>query len=158
MPFRKTKIVFLFFLLTVLIVPCFFALGETGYDLDKLCETGEWESECDKISEEECQNLCNQCLEYLNQKGAKVQQEISETGQKKQTLQNQVATLNKKIKDLDYQIYQSNISIKSLGFQIDDTENSIVQTSTEVDDQRIKVAEILRAVQKRRQKGLSGKY
>ncbi len=148
MIFKNPKIVFLFFLLAVLAAPHFFALGETSYDMEKLCETGEWENECDKISEEECQKLCNQCLEYLNQKGAKVQQEISETSQKKQTLQNQVTTLNKKIKDLDYQIYQSNISIKSLGFQIEDTENSIVQTSTDVDEQKIKVAEILRAVQK----------
>jgi peptidoglycan hydrolase CwlO-like protein len=146
--FRRTKIVFLFFLLATLIFPCFSVLGETSYDLEKLCETGEWEQECNKLSEEECENLCNQCLDYLNQKGAKVQQEISETGQKKQTLQNQVTTLNKKIKDLDYQIYQSNISIKSLGFQIEDTEGSIVQTSQDIDGQKAKVAEILRAVQK----------
>jgi len=74
------------------------AFSAWAYDLEKLCGTGEWETECNQLSEEECQNLCNQCLDYLNQKGAQVQQEISETSQKKQTLQNQIATLNKKLK------------------------------------------------------------
>lgn len=135
------------FLIIGIVVPVLI-YAETTYDLEKLCESGEWENQCNSISKEECEKLCNQCLDFLNQKSAKVQQEISETGQKKQTLQNQVTSLNKKIKDLDYQIYQSNISIKSLGFQIGDTEKSIDVTSLEVEEQRKKVSEILRAVEK----------
>ncbi|GMX58793.1 MAG: hypothetical protein MCSN_4470 [Candidatus Microsyncoccus archaeolyticus] len=142
--FLKSKIIILLFVLGFFIPV--FTLAE--YDLEKLCESGGWETECNNLSQKECENLCNQCLDYLNQKAAKVQQEISETGQKKTTLQNQITTLNKKIKDIDYQIYQSNISIKSLGFQIDDTEKSIGETSLSVEDQRKKVAEILRAVEK----------
>ncbi len=140
----RENIIFLSLLFAITIAP----FSVWAYDLEKLCGTGEWETECNQLSEEECQNLCNQCLDYLNQKGAQIQQEISETSQKKQTLQNQIATLNKKIKDLNYQISQSNLSIKSLGFQIKDTEKSIAQTSEEIDKQREKVAEILRAVQK----------
>lgn len=143
--FLKNKTIF-FLLFLGLTVPMFFTSAE--YDLEKMCEQGGWEEECNSISQKECEALCNQCLDYLNQKGAKVQQEISETGQKKATLQNQVSTLNKKIKDIDYQIYQSNISIKSLGFQIGDTESSIEETSKEAEEQKKKVAEILRAVEK----------
>ncbi len=143
--FLKNKIVF-FLLFTGIIFPVFFV--SAAYDLESMCESGDWEEECNKISQKECETLCNQCLDYLNQKSAKVQQEISETGQKKTTLQNQVSTLNKKIKDIDYQIYQSNMSIKSLGFQINDTEKSIEATSQDVEEQKKKVVEILRAVEK----------
>ena len=142
--FCKKNLIILLFALGFFTAP--FVLAE--YNLDELCGSGKWETECNNLSQKECENLCNQCLDYLNQKAAKVQQEISETGQKKTTLQNQITTLNKKIKDIDYQIYQSNISIKSLGFQIDDTEKSIEETSLSVQDQRKKVAEILRAVEK----------
>jgi len=142
--FCKKNLIILLFALGFFTAP--FVLAE--YNLDELCESGKWETECNNLSQKECENLCNQCLDYLNQKAAKVQQEISETGQKKTTLQNQITTLNKKIKDIDYQIYQSNISIKSLGFQIDDTEKSIEETSLSVQEQRKKVAEILRAVEK----------
>ena len=143
--FSKAKITF-FVLLIGFIIPLFFISAQ--YDLEKLCESGEWEKECNNLSQKECEVLCNQCLDYLNQKSAKVQQEISETGQKKTTLQNQISTLNKKIKDIDYQIYQSNLSIKSLGFQIGDTEKSIEETSKSIEDQKSKVGEILRAVEK----------
>jgi peptidoglycan hydrolase CwlO-like protein len=118
-----------------------------AYDLNTLCESGDWQTECDKLSEQECQILCNQCLEYFNQQSTKVQQEITQTSQAKKTLQTQISSLNKKIKDLDYQISQSKLSIKSLGFQIGDTEQSITKTMSDIDVQKANMAEILRAVQ-----------
>jgi peptidoglycan hydrolase CwlO-like protein len=118
-----------------------------AYDLNTLCESGDWQTECDKLSEQECQILCNQCLTYFNQQSAKVQQELSQTGAAKKTLQTQISSLNKKIKDLDYQISQSKLSIKSLGFQIGDTEQSITKTISDIDVQKQNMAEILRAVQ-----------
>lgn len=144
--FLKNKVFLFVLFFSGFIIPLFFVSAQ--YDLEKLCESGEWEGECNRISQKECEALCNQCLDYLNQKSAKIQQEILETGQKKTTLQNQIATINKKIKDIDYQIYQSNLSIKSLGFQMGDTEKSIEETSISIEDQKNKVIEILRAVEK----------
>lgn len=118
-----------------------------AYDLKTICESGDWQTECDTLSKEDCQALCNQCLEYFNQESAKVEQELSQTGAAKKTLQNQIDSINKKIKDLDYQIRQSQLSIKSLGFQIGDTEQSITKTISDIDLQKIKMAEILRAAQ-----------
>lgn len=118
-----------------------------AYDLNTICESGDWQTECNKLSKEECQTLCNQCLQYFNEQSAKIQEDINQTGAAKKTLQNQINSINKKIKDLDYQIKQSQLSIKSLGFQINDTEQSITNTISDIDAQKIKMAEILRAVQ-----------
>lgn len=122
-----------------------------AYDLNVICEN-DWQAECDKLSKEECQVLCNQCLEYFNQKSAKVQQDLAQTGAAKKTLQTQIDSINKKIKDLDYQIKQSQLSIKSIGFQIGDTEQSITKTISDIDLQKLKMAEILRAAQAENQK------
>jgi hypothetical protein len=74
--FLKNKIVISLFFIGI-IIPLFFVSAE--YDLETMCESGDWEEECNKISQKECETLCNQCLDYLHQKSAKVQQEISET-------------------------------------------------------------------------------
>ena len=118
-----------------------------AYDLNTICDSGDWQAECNKLSKEECQKLCTQCLEYFNQESAKLQKEISQTGVVKTTLQNQIASMNKKIKDLDFQISQSKLSIKSIGFQIGDTEQSITKTISDIDLQKMKMAEVLRAAQ-----------
>lgn len=132
---------------SLLIAGIFFpAILVHAYD-NAICESGDWQTECDKLSKEECQNLCNQCLQYFNEQSAKIQEDINQTGAAKKTLQNQINSINKKIKDLDYQIKQSQLSIKSLGFQINDTEQSITKTVSDIDTQKLKMAEILRAVQ-----------
>lgn len=131
-------------LITGIIFP---VISVRAYNLDALCDSGDWQTECDKLSEEECKALCNQCLTYFNEKSAKVQEELSETGAAKKTLQTQINSINKKISNLNYQISQSQLSIKSLGFQIGDTEQSINKTISDIDLQKQKMAEILRAAQ-----------
>ncbi len=116
-----------------------------AYDLSALCESGKWEAECNGISKEECEKLCNDCLKYLNDKSAQVQKEINQTGSEKKTLQNQVSSLGKKVKDLENQIAQSNLSIKVFTNQIGDTEQSIEETMKSIADQEQKIAELLRA-------------
>ncbi len=116
-----------------------------AYDLSALCESGKWEAECNGISKEECEKLCNDCLRYLNDKSAQVQKEINQTGSEKKTLQNQVSSLGKKVKDLENQIAQSNLSIKVFTNQIGDTEQSIEETMKSIADQEQKIAELLRA-------------
>jgi peptidoglycan hydrolase CwlO-like protein len=117
------------------------------YDSATICDSGQWQAECDSLSEEDCKTLCNQCLDYFNEQSASVQKEISQTSQEKKTLQNQISSLNKQIKDLNYQISQSKLSIKSLGFQVDDTVKSIDKTFNDIELQKIKIAEVLRSVQ-----------
>ncbi|HRR95058.1 MAG TPA: lytic murein transglycosylase [Candidatus Paceibacterota bacterium] len=135
---------FLSLLIAGIFLPAIFA---HAYDLNTICDSGEWQTECDKLSQEECQNLCNQCLQYFNEQSAKIQNDLNQTGAAKKTLQAQINSINKKIKDLDYQIKQSQLSIKSLGFQINDTEQSITKTMADIEAQKKKMAEILRTVQ-----------
>ncbi|MDD4410046.1 MAG: hypothetical protein PHW52_05350, partial [Candidatus Pacebacteria bacterium] len=122
-----------------------FSQIRAAYDLDSLCESGKWEAECNKMSESECEKLCNECLTYLNTRGQEVQKEINKTGSEKKTLQNQVSSLGKKIKDLENQITQSNLSIKVFTNQIGDTEQSIEETQVSIGDQEKKIIELLRA-------------
>ncbi|MFA5013568.1 MAG: lytic murein transglycosylase [Candidatus Paceibacterota bacterium] len=140
--------------ITGMVFPVIFSSAAT-YNLEQVCESDQWETECDKLSKEECQNLCNQCLSYFQKKSDQMQTEIDQTGQKKKTLQNEVATLTKKVKDLDYQIYQSQLSIKSLNFQIGDTEQSIEKTISDIDAQKIKIAQILRSVEEEDKKSFA---
>ncbi|MFA5178273.1 MAG: lytic murein transglycosylase [Candidatus Paceibacterota bacterium] len=140
---------FLSLLITGIIFPVILV---QAYDPAVICESGDWQSECDNLSKEECQALCNQCLEYFNNQAAKIQQELTQTGAEKKTLQNKIASINAQIKNLDYQITQSQLSIKSLGFQIGDTEQSITKTISAIDLQKQKMGEILRAVQKENKK------
>lgn len=123
----------------------FYAPTVAAYDLDSLCESGKWEDECTRLSKEECEKLCNECLSYLSEKGKKVQQEITQTGAEKKTLQNQVSSLSKKMKDLENQIAQSKVAIKVFTNQIGDTEQSIDETILSIGDQEEKIIEILRA-------------
>ncbi len=116
-----------------------------AYDLSAVCESGKWEDICDKISEEDCEKLCNDCLAYLNEKSAKVQKEINQTSSEKKTLQNQVSSLNSKVRDLENQISQSNLSIKVFTNQIGDTEQSIEETIQSISEQEGKIIELLRA-------------
>jgi peptidoglycan hydrolase CwlO-like protein len=118
---------------------------KAAYDTAALCESGKWEEECNKLSESECEKLCNECLTYLSKKGEEVQKEINQTGSEKKTLQNQVSSLNKKIKDLENQISQSNVAIKVFTGQIEDTEQSIEETIASIAEQEQKIVEILRA-------------
>ncbi|MDD5639684.1 MAG: hypothetical protein PHR47_02675 [Candidatus Pacebacteria bacterium] len=123
-----------------------------AYDMVDMCDSGKWETECTKISKEECEKLCNDCLSYLNEKGKKVQAEINDTGSKKKTLQNQVNSLSKKIKNLENQISQSKIAIKVFGDQIDDTMKSIDETTVSISGQQEKIADILRAAKEEDEK------
>ncbi|MCK9578369.1 lytic murein transglycosylase [bacterium] len=123
-----------------------------AYDMGAMCDSGKWETECKQISKEECEKLCNDCLTYLNEKGKKIQAEISETGSKKKTLQNQVNSLNKRLKDLENQISQSKIAIKVFGDQIEDTSKSIDETTVSISGQQQKIADILRAAKQEDEK------
>ncbi|MFA6251792.1 MAG: hypothetical protein WCX74_00065 [Candidatus Paceibacterota bacterium] len=123
-----------------------------AYDMAAMCDSGKWEEECKKISKEECEKLCNDCLAYLNEKGKKVQAEISETGSKKKTLQNQVNSLSKRIKELENQISQSKVAIKVFGNQIEDTSKSIDETSVSISGQQQKITDILRAAKQEDEK------
>ena len=116
-----------------------------AYDLSAVCESGKWEDICNKISEDDCEKLCNDCLAYLNEKSAKVQKEINQTSSEKKTLQNQVSSLNSKVRDLENQISQSNLSIKVFTNQIGDTEQSIEETIQSISEQEGKIIELLRA-------------
>ncbi|MDD5569514.1 MAG: hypothetical protein PHG23_03855, partial [Candidatus Pacebacteria bacterium] len=80
-------------IITGLVFPVFFVSALATYDSAQICESDAWQTECDKLSKEDCQALCNQCLNYFNQKSQQIQTEIDATGQKKKTLQNEVSTL-----------------------------------------------------------------
>jgi peptidoglycan hydrolase CwlO-like protein len=132
---------------TGIIFPVVFVNAMPTYDSATVCDSGQWQTECDTLSKEDCQTLCNQCLDYFNKQSADVQKEITQTSQEKKTLQNQISSLNKQIQDLNYQIKQSQLSIKSLGFQVDDTVKSIDKTTNDIEGQKGKIAEVLRSVQ-----------
>lgn len=139
-----------FLILTLLIIPIFPIFA--AYDMAAMCDSGKWETECTKISKDECEKLCNDCLSYLNEKGKKVQAEINTTGSKKKTLQNQVNSLNAKIKNLENQISQSKIAIKVFGDQIEDTSKSIDETTVSISGQQKKISDILRAAKEEDEK------
>jgi len=90
----NTKL-FLSLLIAGIFLPAIFA---HAYDLNTICDSGEWQTECDKLSQEECQNLCNQCLQYFNEQSAKIQNDLNQTGAAKKTLQAQINSINKKLK------------------------------------------------------------
>lgn len=143
---KKASYVLSFLYLSSFIFASFFyAPTVDAYDLNSLCDSGEWETECNKLSKEECEKLCNECLNYLTEKGKKVQEELTQTGAEKKTLQNQVSSLGKKIKDLENQIAQSKVAIKVFTNQIGDTEQSIEETIDSIGDQEKVIVEILRA-------------
>jgi peptidoglycan hydrolase CwlO-like protein len=142
----NTKIA-LILVTTGIVFPVVFVNAMPTYDSATVCDSGQWETECNSLSEEDCKILCNQCLDYFNKKSAAVQKDIAQTSQQKKTLQNQISSLNKQIQDLSYQIRQSQLSITSLGFQVDDTVKSIDKTSNDIESQKVKIAEVLRSVQ-----------
>lgn len=140
----------IYFSLFLLSIPTFQTFA--AYDMSAMCDSGKWETECKKISKEDCEKLCNDCLAYLNEKGKKVQAEISQTGSKKKTLQNQVNSLNSRIKELENQISQSKVAIKIFGDQIEDTSKSIDETTVSISGQQQRIAEILRATKQEDEK------
>jgi len=143
------KILFLI-LAAGIFFPVAFIFGEV--DFDQLCEKEGWKTECNQVSEGECQALLNQCQTYFENKRKDIDTDLSKTSAEKNTLKNQISSLTQKIKDLDYQIYQSNLTIKSLEFQAKDTEKSISETEKEIESQKKKMALILRAVNEENQK------
>ncbi|MCD6550171.1 lytic murein transglycosylase [bacterium] len=115
-------------------------------DMDEFCEMERIESECDKLSPNECRKILEKCDKYFQEKSAELEKDIAHTKEEKRTLQNQISLLQNKIKKLNYQIYQNNLMIKDLSFQINDTQASIEKTSLKIKDSKEKLSAILREI------------
>lgn len=138
---RFLKPLFLFCLISVVIIPNFFNKSEKYISL---AQSNLSPTEERKALEEELKNLEEQISKY--------EQDITKTEQEKKTLQNQISILKKKIDKLNLQIEQGNVMVKDLGLQITDTESSIEKTSLKIDDSKNKLVGILRTIYEEDQK------
>ncbi len=126
-----SKLISVFLLISVLLLPIFFTRAQT--------------------SEEERDVLEKELLE-LEEEISQYEGDITKTQAEKKTLQNEIYILRNKIEKLDLQIYQGNVMIKDLGYQIVDTQSSIEITSLNIDDSKEKLAQLLQLVYEQEQK------
>lgn len=148
------KIVLLFILISVFVLPNFLIFAQEK-NTDEICQSIEKiEKECEDISSSECRILLEKCDEYYRGKSAQIEKDLTKTKQEKKTLQNDIYSLRKNIENLNYQISQSNLMIKDLSFQVQDTEVSIIKTSANIEDFKERLAQILRLIYEEDQRSI----
>lgn len=128
------KLILLFSLIGVLVLPSFFTFAQLTS-----------EEELDQLEKE---------LKELEEEMRQLDMDITRTEAEKQTLQYRINTLRNRISQLDLEIRRSNLIIQDLGLQIEDTGGSIEKTSLKIEDLREKLAGILRNVYEEDQKSL----
>jgi len=126
-------------------------------DLDQTCQPlleEDADDICKEMSDNECQTLLNQCLEFYQGKSDYYEDKVEQTQKEKKTFQNQIYILRNKINRLNNEIYSSNLMVNDLGLQIDDTQESINISSDNIEDSKDKLAELLRLVYEQDQRSL----
>jgi len=125
-------------------------------DLVKTCQTllDDDSGGCGSLSEEQCQETLNKCLEFYQAQSSYYEDKVGETQKEAKTLQNKISIFKNKISGLNNEIYRSNLMVKDLNLQIGDTQASIGVSTAQIEDSRLKLAELLRTIYEQDQRSL----
>lgn len=128
-----------------------FAQGE---NLEVICDIDYVDSQYEKLSRTEYQELLEKCQNYYQEQKEGIEENIAQTKQEERNYSNQIYILNSKIQRLQNEIYQDNLRVEDLSMQVEDTSNSIEKTSEEVNNIKSSLAQILRTIYEEDQKSL----
>ncbi len=112
------------------------------------------EKECANLSEEECQQLLNDCLDFYQEQSDEYKEQVEQSQQEQRTLQGRINAINNQIQQYNNEIYRSNLTIKDLNFQIEDTQNSIEKTIIQIEESKQRLADLLRLVEEQGRRSL----
>lgn len=126
--------------------------GISESDLTLCFSSAALDDYCEKHGDEACQEVLENCDDYLGDLQEEYEEDIERTEQEKQNLANQIATLENRMNQLDSQIQQSEMRIRQLGFEIEDTQESIMRMNSRIDKSQSQLEEVLRTVNRESKK------
>jgi predicted nucleic acid-binding Zn-ribbon protein len=85
-------------------------------DLEDQCQIEVIDSQCSRVSQQECQRILEQCRDYFEERGAALESSIRTVQQRERSFQSEIQNLSSRIQSLETQVQRSNILIRDLSF------------------------------------------
>ncbi len=104
------------------------------------------DEKCEKISDDECMDILEECENYFGKEQARLERDITTTEAEKESLEYQISRLQGEINHLTAQINRNRTVIQNLGLKIADTQDSIIRTTEKIGKSREEISEILRTM------------
>jgi peptidoglycan hydrolase CwlO-like protein len=144
-----------YILISLLVSIVFFSVSKVqGENLEQICDIDYIDSQYEKLSRTEYQNLLEKCQAFYEEQSSQIEENIQETEREEITYSNQISILSSRIQRLQNEIYQDNLRVEDLSIQVEDTTSSIEKTSKEINKVENSLSQILRVIYEEDQKSL----